>query len=168
VVPPQVQADSVRARGSNGASVRPLNFTVRRHAGDCTVHEKINWISVAVASIATFLVGGPWYSAALFGKRWTEAMGQGVTKPGHPAKVFGLAYIFSFIAASMLATLMSPSATLADGLRLGALVGASFVAASFGINYQFANRPWSALFIDGGYSIVQFSLMGTVLGAWPK
>ena len=128
----------------------------------------INWISVAVASIVTFLVGGPWYSAALFGKRWNEAMGHAATKPGHPAKVFGLAYLFSFIAASMLAALMSSNATLADGLRLGALVGTGFVAASFGINYQFANRPWSAFLIDGGYSIVQYSLMGAVLGAWPR
>ena len=130
--------------------------------------EHINWSSVAVASIATFLVGGPWYSAALFGKRWNEAMGHTTTKPGHPAKVFGLAYVFSFIAASLLAALMSPNATLADGLRLGALVGSCFVAASFGINYQFANRPWSALFIDGGFGIVQFSVMGAVLGAWPR
>ena len=130
--------------------------------------EHINWISVAVASVATFLVGGPWYSAALFGKRWNEAMGDSATKPGHPAKVFGLAYAFSFIAASLLAALTPPGATLADGLRLGALVGTCFVASSFGINYQFANRPWSALFIDGGYNIVQFTLMGAVLGVWPK
>ena len=130
--------------------------------------EHINWISVAVASIATFLVGGPWYSAALFGKRWNEAMGHATTKPGHPAKVFGLAYVFSFIAAALLAALMSPNATLADGLRLGALVGTCLVAASFGINYQLANRPWSALLIDGGFAIVQFSVMGAVLGAWPR
>jgi hypothetical protein len=128
----------------------------------------INWISVAVASIATFVVGGPWYSPAVFGRRWSEAMGQTVaTKRGHPAKVFGLAYVFSFIAASLLCALLPPGATLADGLRLGALVGACFVATSFGINYQFGHRPWSALFIDGGYGIVQFAVMGAVLGAWP-
>jgi len=126
----------------------------------------INWAAVAVASLATFLVGGPWYSAAVFGKRWNAAMGHAGTKPGHPAKVFGLAYVFSFIGASMLAALMSPDATLADGLRFGALVGACFVATSFGVNYQFANRPWSALLIDGGYHIVQFALMGAVVGAW--
>ena len=118
--------------------------------------------------MVTFLVGGPWYSAALFGKRWGEAMGHSGAKPGHPARVFGLAYAFSFIAAALLAALMAPAATLADGFRLGALVGACFVATSFGVNYQFANRPWSALFIDGGYHIVQFALMGAVLGAWPK
>lgn len=46
------------------------------------------------------------------------------------------------------------------------LVGIGLVAACFGINYQFANRPFSALFIDGGYHAVQFSLFGVVLGLW--
>ena len=89
-----------------------------------------------------------------------------MTRPGHPAKVFGLAYVFTFIAAALLAEWMPAAATVADGLRLGALVGACFVATSFGVNYQFANRPWSALLIDGGYHIVQFAVMGAVLGAW--
>src|SRR5262252_3920291 len=102
--------------------------------------EHISWGSIAVASLATFVVGGPWYSPALFGKLWGQAMGQSTVKRGHPSKVFGLAYLFTFIAATFLAALMPAGATLYDGLRLGALVGACFVAMSFGVNYQFANR----------------------------
>lgn len=37
---------------------------------------------------------------------------------------------------------------------------------SFGINYQFANRPISALFIDGGNHSVQFILYALILGLW--
>ena len=37
---------------------------------------------------------------------------------------------------------------------------------SFGINDQFANRPFSALFIDSGDHTVQFMLYGLILGAW--
>src|SRR5262252_4386868 len=99
--------------------------------------EHTNWISVAVASLSTFVVGGPWYSPALFGRRWAQAMGATGTKPGHPAIVFGLAYVFSIITASLLSVWIPAGATLAGGLRLGALVGACFVATSFGINYQF-------------------------------
>ncbi len=42
----------------------------------------------------------------------------------------------------------------------------NYVAASFGINYQFANRPLSALLIDGGYHTGQFVLYALILGAW--
>jgi len=88
------------------------------------------------------------------------------TDRGHPARVFGLAFVFSFIGAAALAMLLPVDATFSDGIKLGALVGACFVATSFGVNYQFSNRSWIALLIDGGFHIVQFSVMGAILGAW--
>jgi hypothetical protein len=48
----------------------------------------------------------------------------------------------------------------------GLLVGAGVVAASFGINYQFANRPAILWLIDGGYHSVQFAIYGVILGLW--
>ncbi len=47
---------------------------------------------------------------------------------------------------------------------MGALVGAGFVAASFGINYQFAQRTFKLWLIDGGYHAVQFLLFGLIFG----
>jgi hypothetical protein len=48
------------------------------------------------------------------------------------------------------------------------VLGVSFglVAASFGVNYQFAQRSFKPWLIDGGYHTVQFSLFGLVLGLW--
>ena len=40
------------------------------------------------------------------------------------------------------------------------------VAASFGINYQFANRSALMWLIDGGYHTVQFGIYGLILGLW--
>ena len=54
-----------------------------------------------------------------------------------------------------------------SGLGTGSVVGACFVATSYGINYQFANRSVAALLIDGGYHVLQFAAFGLVLGAWP-
>ncbi|HEY7377899.1 MAG TPA: DUF1761 domain-containing protein [Steroidobacteraceae bacterium] len=124
----------------------------------------VNWLAVAVAALGTFLIGGPWYT--LFRKPWQRAMGMSESGRGHPLRVFGLAYVFSFIAAGCLAALLGPEATASSGLVLGATLGACLVAASFGINYLFANRNLVALLIDGGYHIVQFAVFGLVLGAW--
>lgn len=126
----------------------------------------INGSAVAIAALATFVVGGPWYSPAMFLKPWQREM-QLSGDRGHPARVFGLAYAFSLVACACLSLLLPAGAGWVDGLRLGALVGTGFVAASFGVNYQFANRSWRVLAIDGGYHIVQFAAFGAVLGAWP-
>jgi hypothetical protein len=45
-------------------------------------------------------------------------------------------------------------------------VVALIVAASFGINYQFANWRTVLWLIDGGYHSVQFTIYGLILGLW--
>jgi hypothetical protein len=129
---------------------------------------EINWPGAAVAALATFLIGGPWYSNALLGERWRRAMGVSAdAKPGHPARLFGLAYVFSLVATAFLSTLIAPGAGAPDGLRIGFAIGLCVVATSFGVNYMFANRPAAALLIDGGYHVAQFATFGLVLGVWP-
>jgi hypothetical protein len=127
---------------------------------------EINLWAVLAAAVSSFLLGGLWYSPLLFLKPWNAAMGRTEEDNGHPAKVFGLSFVFSFLSAYIFATLLGPSPVLSEAVRAGLLVGIGFVGMSFGINYQFANRPLSALFIDGGYHTGQFLLFGLVLGAW--
>ena len=124
----------------------------------------MNMWAIAVAAVSSFLVGGLWYSPMLFGKAWNAENGS-VAPGGHPAKVFGVSFAFSLLAAVCFAILAGPSPTFEAALRLGALVGIGFVAASFGINYQFAQRSFKLWLIDGGYHAVQFLLFGIVFGA---
>lgn len=126
----------------------------------------VNVWAVVAAAASSFLLGGLWYSPILFLKPWNTAMGRTEANTGHPAKVFGLSFAFALVAAYVFATLLGPDPVLSESVRAGLLVGLGFVAMSFGISYQFANRPLSALFIDGGYHTGQFLLFGLILGAW--
>lgn len=129
--------------------------------------EDLNWWAILVAAIASFVLGGPWYSPAMFGNAWNRLMGDARPKgQGHPAKVFGLSFLFSLIAATAFAWWLGPNPPLHSALVHGFVAGACFVAASFGINYQFANRHFLLWLIDGGYHTVQFLLFGLVLGLW--
>lgn len=126
----------------------------------------INIWAVLAAAVSSFILGGLWYSPALFLNAWNKAMGRSADDNGHPAKVFGLSFIFALVAATVFALLLGPSPVLAEAWKAGLLVGVGFVATSFGINYQFANRPTVAWLIDGGYHTTQFVLFGLILGAW--
>lgn len=125
----------------------------------------VNHLAVIVAALSSFMLGGLWYSKLLFFAAWRRAAG-GPEIQGHPAKVFGLSFLFALVAAFVYAVLVPPPASAAAALTQGALVGAGFVAASFGINYQFANRPTIMWLIDGGYHTVQFTIYGLILGLW--
>jgi len=127
----------------------------------------INIWAVLVAAVSSFLLGGLWYSPMLFLEPWNRAMKRSAEdQQPHPAKTFGLAFAFALLSAFLFAHLLGPAPELLYAVHMGLIVGLGLVAASFGINYQFADRPFSALFIDGGYHTFQFVLYGVILGLW--
>ncbi len=125
----------------------------------------INLWAVLVAAVSSFLLGGLWYGP-LFGKAWNAAAGMDPQKQGHPAKIFGGAFVFSLLAAAVFAWFLGPQPPLSFAVCRGVLVGFGLVAAGFGINYLFAQRGLRLWLIDGGYHTVQFALFGLVLGLW--
>lgn len=122
------------------------------------------WI-VLLAAVSSFLIGGLWYSPILFGKIWNAENGS-PPGDGHPAKVFSVSFGFSLVAAICFGMLVGASPGLGPAVQTGVLAGAGLVAASFGINYQFAQRSFKLWLIDGGYHIAQFLLFGVVFGLW--
>ena len=130
--------------------------------------QDINFLAVIVAAISSFLVGGLWYSPALFGNVWNRENGSNPKSQGagHAAKVFGVSFIFSLVAAFAFAVWLGPAPPLPIAVTHGLLAGFGMVAASFGINYQFANRCALLWLVDGGYHTVQFLLFGMILGLW--
>lgn len=127
----------------------------------------VNVLAVVVAAVSSFMLGGLWYSKALFEGAWRREAGD--IRPeaaGHPAKVFGLSFLFALVAAFAYAVIVPAPAGAAQALVQGLLVGAGVVAACFGINYQFAARSTTLWLIDGGYHTVQFALYGLIIGLW--
>lgn len=128
---------------------------------------EINLWAVLVAALSSFLLGGLWYSPALFEGTWNRESGRAQSPRGrHPALVFGGAFVLSVIAAAMFALFLGPQPALPFALGAGFAAGLCWVAASFGINYLFAGRSLKLWLIDGGYHTLQFTLYGLVLGSW--
>lgn len=129
---------------------------------------EINIGAVILAALSSFLLGGFWYSPALFGNIWTRAAGLGQMTPGnkHPPRVFVVSFLFALIAAAAFAWWLGPKPALISALIHGLVAGTCFVAASFGINYQFADRSMVLWLVDGGYHTAQFLIFGLVLGLW--
>jgi hypothetical protein len=126
----------------------------------------LNLWAILLAAVSSFVLGGLWYGP-LFKHAWCKAAGVNPDKPtGHPARVFGVAFFFSLVAATVFGWFLGPDPDPYFSVGMGALVGLGYVATSFGINYQFAGRPLVLLAIDGGYHTLQFTLYGLILGSW--
>lgn len=121
------------------------------------------WI---IATVSTFVLGFLWYGPLMFHKAWCREMAVPEDyQAGHPAKVFGLSFVFAAIAAGAYAHIVGFSDDVGASTLHGAIAGAAFAATSIGINYQFAGRSFRLLLIDGGYHTVQFALYGLVYSA---
>jgi hypothetical protein len=55
---------------------------------------------------------------------------------------------------------------LAWGVTAGFLAGFGWAALSLAIVSLFERRSWSYIFINGGYLVAAFILMGAILGGW--
>ncbi|MFB6340331.1 DUF1761 domain-containing protein [Saccharicrinis sp. FJH62] len=129
---------------------------------------EINWLSVIVSTIIAFAIGAVWYSPLLVGNAWQKEinLSNDDLKNTNMALVFGPAFVLTFIGAIILELLIGRQSTLAEGLITGLIVSIGFITTALGINYLFARHSLKLFFIDSGYFIIFFAVMGMILGAW--
>lgn len=131
--------------------------------------QQINWWAILVAAVSNFLIGGMWYSPALFGKVWMRANGftEADLRRGSPAVIFGVSFVFCLImAANLAAFLADPSTTVGFAVAAGVAAGLGWAALGLGVVALFERRPWSYIVVNGGYLTVSFAVMGLILGLW--
>src|SRR5688500_19949161 len=129
---------------------------------------QLNYLAILVASLATFLIGGLWYSPAVFGKLWMRENGftEEQLKKSNMIKIFGLTFLLSVIAAVNLAMFMGPESDPAMGALWGFLAGFGWVATFVGTHYLFERKSFTLFLINAGYSIVALTVMGVIIAAW--
>ncbi len=128
----------------------------------------INLTAAIVAAVASFVLGGIWYGPA-FGKRWQALVGlsdEDMANSGHPAKIFGAAFVLTLVQAVMLSAVMPAEPDIEVGVIYALVIGVSFVATAFGVNYLFSRYPRALFGIDAGFNVLQFALMGAIIGAF--
>lgn len=128
---------------------------------------EINWLAVVVATLASFMLGGLWYSKRLFGKAWMQEVGltDELVNKSNGARTFGGTFALQFVAAVAFAALLEGGDWLA-GLATGLWVGVFWVASAYGVTYLFEQRALRLWLINAGYYMVLYALMGAIIGAF--
>jgi len=128
----------------------------------------INWLAVVVSTVAAFGLGGLWYSKALFGATWQQEVGltDEAVKSANMAIIFGTTFVLQLLAVTALAALIGSDGNWMSGLQTGLTVSVFWVATAYGITYLFEQRSLRIFFINSGYNVVLFAIVGTILGAW--
>jgi hypothetical protein len=126
---------------------------------------ELNYWAVLLASLSTFLLGGIWYSPAVFGKAWMRENGfteEGM-KNSNMVKIFGLALVLALISAVNLAMFLGPEKDVVMGAVWGFAAGFGWVATFVGTHYLFERKSFTLFLINAGYSVVALTIMGVII-----
>lgn len=128
---------------------------------------ELNYLAIALAALSTFLIGGLWYSPALFGKAWMKENGfkEEDMKNANMIKIFGLAFLLALISAVNLAMFMGPEKDVTMGAAYGFAAGFGWVATFVGTHYLFERKSFKLFLINAGYSVVALTIMGVIIVA---
>lgn len=123
-----------------------------------------NMLTIIVAALAGFLVGGIWYGP-LLGKAWMAEHGFTAEElaKGNMLRIYGSTFALSLISAVFLGHLLAhfdpgPRQTMmiSTGIALG------FIIPALGTNYLFSRASLKLFLIDAGYWLFFYTAMGAV------
>jgi hypothetical protein len=128
------------------------------------------WVSIVAATLAAFVIGGIWYSPAVFGRRWMALNGftDQDLRRRPMGRVFALSFLLALVMTVNLAAFLGPSPSLGFCIAAGAAAGVGWSAAGLGVIYLFEGRPFTLWLINGGYQAVTLAAIGAVLGLFAR
>jgi hypothetical protein len=129
----------------------------------------INHWAVLICAILNLALGALWYSPALFYKAWKNEnqLTDEQLKSTSLVKMHGISFLLAYLMSYNMAFFLGDEKSdLAWGATAGFLSGFGWAAAIFTVIALFEQKSWRYIFINGGYIVVYFTIIGTVLGAW--
>ncbi|MEL6610535.1 MAG: DUF1761 domain-containing protein [Bacteroidota bacterium] len=127
----------------------------------------INWLGVALATVAAFGLGGIWYGP-VFGAAWMRLVGftEEDLKDANMVATYGTTFVLQLIAVLVLTVLISPDATAGSGALTGLGIGSAWVATAMGVTYLFESKPFGLYLINAGYQVTYYTIAGAILGVF--
>ena len=133
----------------------------------------VNFLPVLISALASFVLGGLWYSPLLFGVKWATLMGQNTPtaqdmKRRAMVKLYAINFCMVFVSAFVLSSLVANSFTLTLGqvLKLGVCVWAGFTLPILVDGILWEKKGFTLFCINAGYRLASVLLMSLILGIW--
>lgn len=133
----------------------------------------VNYWAVLVAGLASFVLGGLWYSPMLFGNMWMKLGGmhekdmEACKKKGMALSYF-LTLVGSLLMAYVLAHVLefASAATWIDGVVGGLWSWLGFIAPVTLGSVLWEMKPWRLWILNNAFYIVSLAIMGAILAYW--
>jgi hypothetical protein len=132
--------------------------------------QSVNLWAVLVCVVIAQIVPALWYTA--FSESWMAL--NGFTEQQMKSEVSPVPYLASIVSSSFITYTIAwiftkiPVKTFIAGFMTGLLFGLVFVLSEVIVKDMFSLRPLLLSLIDGGVSVVVYTITGSILGIWRK
>ena len=131
--------------------------------------QSLNYIAVAIATIASYVLGFVWYHWAVFGEAWANALGLTKEEADNTEGLggaFAISLVSGLTKTIFIAFLMSATniSGVLNGAFFGAVIATVFTATSLGYYNGFARTPSKLTLINSVHSVVELALIGAIIG----
>jgi hypothetical protein len=127
----------------------------------------VNWWAVLVSTVIAYLIGAVWYAPPVFGDRWMSALGSKAPAPNRVKPMIAQFFLTLVIAAALAAVVVRFGAvTWIEGAAIGVALSIAFVATSLFTDWMFCGLDLRLYWIQVGYRVLLFAVVGAILGAW--
>ena len=131
--------------------------------------QNLNYIAIATATIASYVLGFVWYHWAVFGEAWANALRLSKEKADNTdglGGAFAISLVSGLTKTIFIALLMSAAgiSSVLNGAFFGAVIATVFTVTSLGYYNGFARIPSKFTLINSTHSVVELTLIGAVIG----
>lgn len=129
----------------------------------------INHWAVLVCAVFNLVLGAIWYSPALFYKAWKKEnnLTDEQLKTANSGKMYGASFFLAYLMSYNMAFFLGDANTdFAWGATAGFLTGFGWAGAIFTTIALFEQKSWKYIFINSGYIVIYFTVIGAILGIW--
>ncbi len=133
----------------------------------------INYWSVLVSGLVSFVIGGFWYSPLLFGNIWMKSLGL-TKKDIDKAKEKGMGgkYLATFVGSLLTAFVLAHivrfvvASSFIDGVTTGFWIWFGFIVPVLFGGVLWEGKTMKFYTINIGYYLVSLCIMGGILSVW--
>ena len=124
--------------------------------------------AILVATVASFVLGGLWYSPVVLGRAWLRALGKQPDELGNPGAAMTASFISCLLSACVVAFAVAAAGanSALSGALVGLVLGVGLVAAAMLSDHLFSGSSLALFCIQAGYRVAHLALMGAILGAF--
>src|SRR5579884_1339738 len=128
----------------------------------------LNYLAVLVTAVVIFILGGLWYSKALFANRWVALQGKTMEEIQASSKPTAMMFVQVFVCGLVIAYVVAVienhfvNLSVARGAMIGVLLWLLAGATSYATSL-FSSQRGELWIINSGYNLVSMVLAGIIL-----